>query len=125
MTNRRVIFLVDDNKMVSEIMSELLASYGFCVKTAFTGSSALEIYKQIFKTVDLAILDLKLPDINGMDLCLQLRQIDPNLKILFMSGYSLCDNLNDFMQEQTNCIFIQKPVRCAELHKIIKSLIGE
>jgi CheY-like chemotaxis protein len=102
------ILLVDDEKMVIEAGRLMLQSLGYTVLTAYNGLEALSIYKARQTDIDLVLLDIIMPGMDGSEVLQIMRTINPEVKILLASGYSL-----EHQTQKTlgaGCAgFIQKP----------------
>ncbi len=112
------VLLVDDEEAVRNIGSEMLTELGFSVVTASDGSDALDTYRTT-QGIDLVILDLTMPQMNGEQCLRELRQINPDIKVIMSSGYS---ELRDaqFLMEQGLVGFIQKPYWMDTLRETIQ-----
>jgi len=82
------ILLVEDEPAVLELMRRTLESYGYTVLHASTPDRALQAVQEGGARVDLLLTDVVMPGMNGRELAVQLRAIDPTMPVLFMSGYS-------------------------------------
>ena len=80
------ILLVDDNEALRTLASKLLQEQGFRVITAGDGEEALEIFQQQPHAISLLLTDIMMPKMNGLDLADRLRQLRPELPVLFISG---------------------------------------
>ncbi len=121
-SRKRIILLVDDDIMVIEPVSELLEQFGYAVLMALNGADALKTYRENWKTIDLVILDLVLPDTNGGQLYEELRQINPRVKALISSGMGASSIARALLE--SGCLdYIQKPYDIRLLAaKIVKIL---
>lgn len=81
MTN---ILVVDDEAPVRELLNDVLEKEGYTVFTAETGVDASTIYDS--NNIDLVITDLVMPEKGGIDLIMELRKKDPNMKVIAISG---------------------------------------
>ena len=116
------ILIVEDEQAVREIASKVLRECGYRVETASSGEEALQIWKKAKRGFDLLLSDVVLPNVNGLQLAGKLREQQPSLKVLFMSGYAEDVVLpeNRFPEDTE---FIQKPFTSAALaHKIRRVL---
>jgi CheY-like chemotaxis protein len=104
------ILLVDDEKIVLESGGELLQKLGYKVVTAENGQQALDVFRQKKGLIDLVILDMIMPGMSGGKVFDQLRQIDPEIKVLLSSGYSIDGEAAEILDRGCNG-FIQKPFR--------------
>ena len=80
-----MILVVDDQENMCWILSKVLSKVGFCVKTAHTVKAALSIADT--DEISGAVLDFRLPDGNGLDLFLELRQRHQNLPCVLITSY--------------------------------------
>lgn len=108
------ILLVEDNEMVMDMTRELLESYGYSVLPAWLPEDAVAIARREVGGVDLLISDVVMPQMNGPELYQRLREFLPDLKVLYMSGYT--SNMivhNGALEEEAS--FIAKPFTSATL----------
>jgi hypothetical protein len=82
------ILLVEDEDMVRELALEILESHGYRVLEAATGEDAISIYESHGEQIDLLISDVIMPKMNGRELSSRLTRLRPELKVLFISGYT-------------------------------------
>ncbi len=108
------ILLVDDEDMIIDSAGEMLEELGYTVVCANSGKEALEIVKQNKNKIDLVILDMIMPDMSGSDTYTALIELNPKLKVLLSSGYSLDGQATEILARGCHG-FIQKPFRLREL----------
>jgi len=124
-TGTGLILLVDDEDMILEVGEEILQELGYTVLTARDGESALKLYKKNIETIDLVILDLIMPDMSGSDAFDKLKDVNPDIKILLASGYSINGQATQLIEKGCDG-FIQKPFNMKALsEKIGEVLSGE
>jgi len=102
------ILLVDDEKGVIEVCSEMLETLGYQVKAVSNGLDALEVLKINNRKIDLVILDMVMPRMNGEETFEKIRTLDPNMRVLVSSGYSRETEIEKMMEKGCN-EFILKP----------------
>jgi PAS domain S-box-containing protein len=110
----RTILLVEDNAMVRKLVFDLLVSHGFTVIVGENSGEALKGSEG--KHIDLMVSDVVMPDLNGPDLYQRLLKTHPDLKVLYMSGYT--NNIivhHGVLDEGIN--FIQKPFSVNDMAK--------
>ncbi|TSA45490.1 MAG: response regulator, partial [Deltaproteobacteria bacterium] len=91
------ILLVDDEKMVLEVSKELLESMGYQVYPAGSGQEAIAVYMEKQKEINLVILDMIMPGMSGGETFDRLREINPGIKVLLSSGYSIEGQAQEIM----------------------------
>ncbi len=117
------ILLVDDETDILESGAELLENLGYDVLKADDGKDALDLYSRNKDKIDLVILDVIMPKINGNDLFFRLRKIDGKLKFLFASGYSINDTTEHILKSGEHG-FIKKPFTIEQLSEKINRLMA-
>ena len=116
------ILLVDDEKVVLDVHRELLMSSGYTVYAAGSGREAIAVYLEKRNAIDLVILDMVMPGISGSETFDRLRQIDPAVKVLLSSGYSLTGEAQHIMDRGCNG-FLQKPFQIEKLSRKIREML--
>lgn len=117
----KIILLVDDEEMLSDLLAELLESNNYNVIKVSSGREALKVLTEEIK-VDLAIIDYNMPDMNGLETIKEIRKLDSNLPVLLSSGTpelnidSELDNYNI-----TSCV--QKPYEFETMLATIQKFI--
>ena len=81
------IFIVDDNRDFAESLADLLKLDGHQVELAFDGETAIENFRN--RHYDITFMDVKLPGLNGVESFFEIRKINPQAKIVMMTGYSV------------------------------------
>lgn len=121
-SGRGTILVVDDEIDVLETSAELLEYSGFKVLKALNGAAALDIYRREAGRIDLVMIDIIMPEMNGKELFRRIRQINPQARVLFFSGYNLDQQLEQLLQ-QGYAAFLQKPydhrLLCSKIMDII------
>jgi two-component system, cell cycle sensor histidine kinase and response regulator CckA len=101
------ILLVEDEPAVRTLVGQLLQMNGYDVIEAAHGFEALQKMETLFNPPDLILTDVVMPQMTGIDLIHQVRQRHPNIKVLYMSGYSDHHALKH--KVLTGIAFLQKP----------------
>lgn len=83
-----LILVVEDEENLANTLVLNLGMENYNVLVARSGNEALSVFHKHHKTIDLVLLDVMLPDINGFDLCKQLKQAEPDLPVLFLTAKS-------------------------------------
>lgn len=117
------ILLVDDEEMIIEVGKAMLDKLGYHTIAAGSGEEAIEIYKANRNAIALVILDMVMPDMNGSKTYYRLKEINPQIKILLSSGYSLGGEALDMLKGSSDG-FIQKPFNVKILSGKIQQLLN-
>lgn len=117
----RKVLVVDDEPPLREICSEILTAGGYTYSLCENGVDAVDFMKKNGEDIDMVILDVLMPRMNGHDTFYELRKINPSLKIIMMSGFLHKNELKGILKE-TNTAFIQKPFTEDQLLKKMMSL---
>ncbi len=118
------ILLVDDEDIIIDVSQELLKTIGYKVLTAKSGKAAVELYKDNRDDIDMVILDMIMPDMDGGKTYDRLKEISPDLKVLLSSGYSIDGQASEIMLRGCNG-FIQKPFNIKELSQTIRAIFSK
>ena len=117
------ILLVEDQEMVRDLVTEILEEEGFKVITAYNGLNALKVTKEYTGSIDLMLTDVIMPEMNGRELAKKIEVEKPELKIIFMSGYTGEEMRNrGVLEPETN--FIQKPFSPDSLIEKIREVLN-
>jgi PAS domain S-box-containing protein len=116
------ILVVDDEKMVLEVDRELLESMGYRVYAAGSGQEAISIYMEKKNEIDLVVLDMIMPGISGSETFDRLREINPGIKVLLSSGYSLTGKAQTIMDRGCNG-FLQKPFHLEKFSSKVREIL--
>ena len=116
------ILLIDDEKIVLDVLKEILMKIGYNVHTAMNGVDAIRLFREISNQIDLVILDMIMPEITGGEVFVKLKAIDPSVKVLLASGYSIDGQAAEIINR--GCAgFIQKPFKMSELSEKIRDIL--
>ena len=114
------ILIVDDDKMMLESFREVLRSNGFNTMEALSGQIAIELFHQC--TPDVVILDLNMPDMDGIETMQRLREITPGIPIIILTGYGDIPTAVEAMKCGANN-FVQKSGDFDDLMTVIENII--
>ena len=114
------VLLVDDEEIVLGVGQQMLERLGYSVLTARSGQEAVDVYKNEPDVIDLVLLDMIMPGMEAGDTYDQLKAVNPAIKVILSSGYSLDQNASAIIDRGCNG-FIQKPFNM----KILEEKIGE
>ena len=116
---KKTVLFIDDEEMILEVGSLMLQKLGYNVISTSKGQEAIEIFKK--NKVSFVILDMRMPGMNGDEICQQLKKIKPKAKILLASGY-----VGVYSEKYLISIgfdgFIQKPFDLKQLSEKIEDI---
>ncbi|MFZ2655579.1 MAG: response regulator [Victivallales bacterium] len=118
-----LIMLVDDSEPVAEVLSTILWSMGFSTMVSGNGFEAVENYRDCWKDIRLVMLDVNMPGISGRDVFSRLKEINPGVDVIFISGYGTKDEIQSLL-DLGGRGFIGKPFSLDALSKSIGYVIG-
>ena len=118
------VLLVDDEETIRELGKDTLAKFGYTVITAPDGESALELYREKKKKIDLVILDLIMPGMGGRRCLEELLTINPQAKVLIASGYSINGPTKEALEAGARG-FIGKPYDITQMLKGVRETLDE
>jgi nitrogen-specific signal transduction histidine kinase len=116
------ILLVDDEETILDACGTMLNRMGYTVITARGGREAIAVYQERHADIDMVILDIIMPDINGGEVFDHLVEIDPHVKVLLSSGYTIEDQAAAILERGCNG-FIQKPYEMEQLNRSIREIL--
>jgi DNA-binding NtrC family response regulator len=117
------LLLVEDEEMVAAIAEQMLARIGHKVFLARDGAEAVSIYQEQRGAIDLVILDMIMPGMSGADTFDRLKAIDPEVRVLLSSGYSLNGQATEILNRGCRG-FIQKPFTIEQLSRKIREILS-
>jgi len=121
-TGSEVLLLVDDEELILEIGNDMLEKLGYTVVVAQSGRQALEIYQKEQSRIDMVILDMIMPDMSGGETYERLKKINPAIKTMLSSGYSINGKAQAILDSGCQG-FIQKPFNLTNLSQKIREIL--
>jgi signal transduction histidine kinase/CheY-like chemotaxis protein len=118
------VLLVDDDRTVCAVGSELLKHLGFTVLTAPDGKKALEVFRAHAGSIVAVLLDLTMPQMGGEEVFSELHRLQPDVKVVLCSGFTEQDATTR-MSGKGLAGFLQKPYDIARLSRVLKQALGE
>jgi two-component system cell cycle sensor histidine kinase/response regulator CckA len=119
-----IVLLVDDEDMVLDTGRRMLIKLGFEVLVARNGHEALELFRMYPDEIDMVLLDMIMPDMGGGEVYDRIKEINPNIKVLLVSGYGIDGQVTEILRRGCNG-FIQKPFSLTDLSREIGNILGE
>ncbi|MDX9981966.1 MAG: response regulator [Lentisphaeria bacterium] len=116
------ILLVDDEDMIWDVIIDMLQELGYSVVLAGNGREAIDIYRENPGGIDLVLLDMVMPEMDGHQAFFKLREINPAVRVLLSSGYVSEDDVRDVL-EAGAAGFLRKPYRMVELARKARAIL--
>ena len=116
------VLLVDDEKIIAKVGQDLLEAVGYRVLIANDGKETIEVYRKNWKNIDIVILDMVMPNSGGGEAYDRMKEINPDVKVLLSSGYSLDGEATNILERGCNG-FIQKPFNINDLSQKIRKIL--
>ena len=117
-----MVLLVDDDEDVRQTIEAVLSSLGYRVLAASDGEAGWRLFEEHGDAIRIAVLDVVMPRMSGPKLARKVRQVQPDLPILFQSGYGEDKMLSD-IQKMARSRFLPKPVQTSELSRAIRQML--
>ena len=117
------VLVVEDEDIVREITVEALESLGYTALQSVNGRIALEEVKKRGDEIDLVLMDMGMPEMDGRDAFRLMRKHRPTIRIVLFSGFADAEEFEVLMNEGL-AGYLRKPFRLADLAKIVAECIG-
>lgn len=109
---------VDDESPLREVGESMLRALGWTCLLAADGEEALQLYREHRDTIDVVMLDMTMPKMDGRQTLHALRELDPNVRVVLMSGFSETELREKFAEDAVNGT-LQKPFDLASLRQVL------
>ena len=116
------ILVIDDDEIVRTLLSRMLEREGFSVFSCSNGFDGISFFKEENEIIDMILLDMIMPGLNGTETFFKLKEINVSVKALILSGYTRDDSVQKII-DNGGCGFIQKPVTHTHLFNEIKRIL--
>ncbi|MGD1045614.1 MAG: response regulator [Bacteroidota bacterium] len=119
MKSGSTILVVEDEDIHRLILKRVLENNGYVVLDAANGAEGLEVMRTL--KVDLAIVDLEMPIMDGMEFTKWVKEINPNFPVIIITAHAASYSSQDILAANVEA-FIQKPIEADELLRIIENI---
>ena len=124
MTHRPIrMLMVDDEPELLEIGSAMLQQLGYAVFTAEDGRRAIEVFREHGEKIECVLLDLSMPNLDGIQTYAELRKIKPDIRVILVSGYTEKD-LESRLSGAEMAAFLPKPYDTRQLQETLDRVLG-
>lgn len=117
------ILVVDDEEITRDLTLEILSTYGYKVLLAQDGLEAIHVYKAFEHTIDLVLLDMIMPRMGGKEAYEKLKEINPDIKVLFCSGHGSDHQICEELRE-SDLPYLSKPFTIDELVRKVRQVLN-
>jgi signal transduction histidine kinase/ActR/RegA family two-component response regulator len=116
------VLVIDDEKEVASTIAEMLGKYGFSTTSCYSGVEAIELYRTEWEKFNVVIIDMAMPDMDGKETYLKLREINPSINAIISSGFALNNDIELTLKAGCSA-FLQKPYNQQELLEQIETML--
>ena len=117
------IMIIDDEDVVRFLLCDIIKDMGYSVNDFGSPMKAIDFYEKNHQTVDLVIFDMTMPELNGRETFFLLKKINPNIKSIVLSGFSLNEDINKVLKD--GCLMhLKKPVKIADLKNAVAGTLS-
>ncbi len=117
------VMVLDDDVNLIQVLEMYLIEMNFAVKPFTRGSDALSFYMKNSDCIDIVLLDMIMPEMSGQQVYMKLKEINPEVTTIFMSGYNSSETMQSLLSE-TDSEFLQKPFSLEQLKKSISNSLA-
>jgi len=124
MTSKKTILIAEDNDSNFKLVNDILQSYGYNVIAARDGEEAINKIKENYKAIDLILMDIQLPKINGLDAIKIIKENDStkDIPIFVVSAHAMAQDIEK--AKQAGCVeYITKPIKLVEFIQKINNYL--
>jgi len=118
------ILIVDDDEGVQEVARSMLEGAGLNVLTAGDGEAGVDLFRRHRDEISVVLLDLTMPKLGGDDVLEELRRIDPEARVVLMSGYTE-SRVKERLGSDHPAGFLQKPFRSEDLVRKLRQVLND
>ncbi|MBC8373403.1 MAG: response regulator [Planctomycetes bacterium] len=108
------ILVVDDERAIRRLTNRILILNGYSVATCASGAKAVDVYSRLHDEIDLVILDMIMPNMNGVETLRQLKKIDPTVRAILCSAF-IPDLKGHTVSDEGFVGFLSKPFKIDDL----------
>jgi len=122
--DKKTILVVDDEPEVRKLVGAMVGQFGYQVLTADSGEHAITLYKHHKGPIDLLITDVIAPGMSGPMLADKLTEMQPDLKVLYISGYDNTHVVQKYVVEKGH-VLLTKPFTVEEMKNKVREMLAQ
>ena len=111
------ILIIDDDPYLKDTLGKLLEVVGFSANSASDGQEALEKFKK--ESIALSIVDLNMPELDGLGYLKAVKEIDPNAVVIIVTGYPSAETIVETIEDD-GYTYIAKPIHVEQIKELIE-----
>lgn len=119
MEKDHMILIIDDNKDFADVFCDILKANNFKAESCYGGAQALELMKK--NVFDIMFLDIRMPEMDGIETLKEIKKIRPETTVIMMTGYSVDEMVHKAIEEKASEI-IYKPFEISKVLGLIKGI---
>ena len=121
----RTLLVVDDDDIIRGLPLDILSEFGVHILTASEGVEAVLLFKKRQKEIELVLMDVMMPFMDGIKAFREIRKINPQIPVIFISGYSEVKDLQPILANEETVGFLAKPFSNQSLIKLILKFLSK
>ena len=121
---RKTILVVDDEPEIRKLVAAMVSQFGYTPLTADSGEHALKLFRNQHEPLEMLITDVVAPGMSGPMLADKLTALQPDLKVLYISGYDTTHVVQKYVVEKGHAL-LPKPFVLEDLHAKMAELLGQ
>ena len=121
-SEKRTILVVDDEPEIRKLVGAMVSQFGYNVLTADSGEHAIKVYQNNRELIDLLITDVVAPGMSGPMLADKLTVLQPDLKVLYISGYDNTHVVQKYVVEKGHAL-LAKPFTAEEIQAKVREML--
>ncbi|MFP4416238.1 MAG: response regulator [Chitinispirillaceae bacterium] len=118
------ILIVDDDRDVSQTIKDMISSLGYSVMVADSGEEAVSVFRDKHRDIRAVFIDMVMPGMDGGRTFFKLKEIDPQINAIMVSGYTLTENVQHAIENGAKG-FLQKPFGFDQIKEVLVKIMGE
>ncbi len=116
------ILVVDDELLIRDLLYDYFSGQGWTISVTESGEEALDILRE--KKIDLILTDIRMPNMDGLALASEVRQMHPDIPVVLMTGYPSVDTAVAALRTKV-ADYVTKPFNIHQLYKLLKATLNE
>ncbi len=118
------LLVIDDDKQVSETIRDMLQGLGYRVTVAYSGEEAVSVYQKNYQNIKAVFIDMLMPGMDGSQTFLKLKEINPEIIAVIVSGYTLTENVQYAIEKGAKG-FLQKPFSYEQMRQVLVKILDK